>query len=213
MTIFRHNPALTDAVAVIADNASRQPKPGTIIRANGGEPIRVKLQVREDEEAKGGHAIFAYATVVPPDNFNSEHTARPFTSDDFHGTKAIILTRSRTALLAQVGNDPVLGGCEIVPVMALKVVAVAKSGRSVTVEVIEFCDEKYLEVCAGLVAAIEAGEDEDKAEAAYYDRLQILKDGDSDGDGDDDDDLDAPVEGLDPDEDEENEDPVDAAAF
>jgi hypothetical protein len=78
-------------------------------------------------------------------------------------------------LLNEMTKDPVLGGCEVVPVAALRVVQVAKSGRSITVEVFEFCNAEELELCAGLVAGIEAGVDEEDAVADYYERLDALK--------------------------------------
>jgi hypothetical protein len=175
MSIYRRNSLLIAAAQQNQNNADRQPKPGTIIRAAGrdDDAIRVKLEVQPD-----GKGVFAYATIIEVGTDPGgmpHHAARSFTSRDFRGTKAILLNKSRSDLLNEMTKDPVLGGCEVVPVAALRVVQVAKSGRSITVEVFEFCNAEELELCAGLVAGIEAGVDEEDAVADYYERLDALK--------------------------------------
>lgn len=131
--------------------AQVKPVVGTTIRG-----IQRKLPVRiHCQQARGKqNEVFAYATVIPLDATltadGQKWYLRDFASTDQGGTKAVLTQKSRDRLLKHYDLHPVFGECDILPVIALKVVKVAASNRSVEVDIIEMPSEAVTQVCADL---------------------------------------------------------------
>lgn len=159
--MYSHSNTLAHAYAAVLAQ-TEQPVPGTVIRGLRGLPIRVHCQLKKTLDGRepapsATPEIFAYATVVPLRDglsaANARHYAQDFASLDFHGTKAVLLSNSRTKLLRSVAEEPILRTCDVLPVRSLRVVAQSTSGRALKVEVQEYCTEEELDICAGVVEA------------------------------------------------------------
>lgn len=148
---------------------SQQPAPGTIIRGFRGLPLRIHCR------AKSGNPndIFAYGTIVAvsgvlSDVVSDKYCARDFASQEFRGTKGILLQQARTDVFLHFANDPIFATCDILPVKALRVVGIPASQKAANCEIHEYCTPEEEELCAALVAAIDSGISEKDALDSFY---------------------------------------------
>lgn len=159
--MYSQSTVLASAYAAVLAQ-TEQPVPSTIIRGLRGLPIRIHCQLKRPADGRAPEPtttpeIFAYATIVPLRDglsaTNARHYAQDFGSLDFHGTKAVLLSNSRSKLLRSVADEPILRTSDVLPVKSLRVVAQSSSGRALKVEVQEYCTEEELDICASVVEA------------------------------------------------------------
>lgn len=154
---------------------SQQPAPGVIIRGFQNLPLRIHCRAKSGNP----HDIFAYGTIIAVDRrlaavVQDRYCARDFASSDFRGTKGILLQQARTELFLHFANDAIFATCDVLPVKSLRVVSVPASQKAVNCEIHEYCTPEEEELCAGLVAAIDAGVPEQEALDSFYLEFQKL---------------------------------------
>jgi hypothetical protein len=105
------------------------PKPGDILRAYGGGPARL------DVELVDGKPPFVYARVYVPCIVGHElgWFLQGIDSDQAHGWKCILLPKAREECLRKLGlKEPVIS------VKSLRVVRASQTGNSLLCEVAEY---------------------------------------------------------------------------
>ena len=108
------------------------PKEGDILKPADGKAILVV-------ELAEGSPPFIYGRVYVPETVGCEvgWFLQSSESQGFHGWKCILMPRARTELIRKFGV-----GAGVIEVVALKVVRLSKSGKSLLCEVHEYCPEE-----------------------------------------------------------------------
>jgi hypothetical protein len=150
--------------------AAAKPEAGAILKGLRNLPVRIHCQLAHGKTDE----IFAYATMVPlmPELVANGQTwfLRDFASTDLAGTKMILNSKSRDALLDKFADHPILSEVDVLPVAGIRVIRPAASGKSFEVEIHEYLSDEELELCAQYAKIALEGDEEatEKARQDFY---------------------------------------------
>ncbi len=110
------------------------PSRGDVIRSLNNADIVINIEVTK------GAPPFMYAKIYVPETFDEEIVpawyARGTEDASCHGWKAILMRQARTALMQRYGASRTS-----IPVRAIKIIEVSRTGRSLKCEVAEYCED------------------------------------------------------------------------